>query len=316
MPKIFISYTNADRQLAQDLAAGLQERGHEPLFAEGLLSPGQAWRDVLAKNLGDADAFVILISPRAATSQWVFTEAGTALGYWRERGRPIVLPVVIEDAEIPAPLREIQAIFSLEPNVPQIIRQIELALGKQAGAREAKEEVRREVQQRVERNAAVFIAKSLDELRKRERDHRRSAYLAYSISYVFLIGGIGFALYRAILYPALGNWPAFAQLLALSIIIVGFLVAAAKLSFLLGQGFMVESLRSADRIHAISFGEFYLNAFGEQADWSQIKEAFQNWNIDRGSSFPSQNAKDIDPQILELAIELAKSVSAKSNKKE
>lgn len=316
MARIFISYTNEDTDIAQHLAAGLRARGHQPLFAHGLLTPGEPWREVLARSLSDADAFVIIVSPRAAESQWVFLEAGTALGYWRERGRPLVLPVIIQNAEIPAPLREIQAIFSPNAHVDEIIRQIDLALGKQAGAREAKEELRREVRQRVEQNAAVFITKSLDELRVRERSHRRSAYVAYVIAYLFLVGGIAFALYRAVRHTVVGDWPAFAQLVALSLIIVGFLAAAAKFSFLLGQGFMVESLRSADRIHAISFGEFYLNAFGENADWIQVKEAFQHWNIDRGSSFPSQNARDIDPQILELAMTIAKAVSAKAERKE
>lgn len=314
MAKIFISYTSADNELAQGLAAGLQARGHDPLFAGGILSPGQPWRDVMAKSLSEADAFVIIVSPQAASSSWVFTEAGTALGYWRERGRPVVLPVVVDNAEIPAPLREIQAIFSPDRDVEKILHQIEMALGKQAGVREAKAEVRREVQQRVEQNAAVFIAKSLDELRRREVTHKRAAYLCYVTSYVFLIGGIAFAIYRAFGVAGTTSWASFAQLIAMSLVIVGFLVAAAKLSFMLGQGFMMEALRSADRIHAISFGEFYLNAFGEQADWAQVKEAFQNWNIDRGSSFPSHTVRDIDPQVLQLAIELAKALSAKDKK--
>jgi hypothetical protein len=74
---------------------------------------------------------------------------------------------------------------------------------------------------------------------------------------------------------------------------------------------MVESLRNADRIHAISFGQFYLKAFGEHAEWAEIKEAFQHWNIDKGSSFMQQEAKDINPEILKTALEIAKSMSPK-----
>lgn len=65
---------------------------------------------------------------------------------------------------------------------------------------------------------------------------------------------------------------------------------------------MVESLRNSDRIHAISFGEFYLKAYQEKADWKEIKEAFQHWNIDGGSSFNSQNANDFDPKIFKNII--------------
>lgn len=62
---------------------------------------------------------------------------------------------------------------------------------------------------------------------------------------------------------------------------------------------MVESIRNSDRIHAISFGEFYLNVYGKVATRDEVREVFGNWNIDNGSSFISQSPKDYDPQILE-----------------
>ena len=76
---------------------------------------------------------------------------------------------------------------------------------------------------------------------------------------------------------------------------------------------MVEALRNADRRHAISFGEFYLRAYGANADWKEVKEAFQHWNIDKGSHFLGQNNSEFDPQIFQLAIEIAKAVSGKTS---
>ena len=72
---------------------------------------------------------------------------------------------------------------------------------------------------------------------------------------------------------------------------------------------MVEAIRNSDRIHAISFGEFYLNAYGKVATRDEVREVFGKWNIDNGSSFISQSPKDYDPQILEnlvLAVEALK----------
>lgn len=82
-----------------------------------------------------------------------------------------------------------------------------------------------------------------------------------------------------------------------SVLVLGLLGALARFTFVLGKSYMVESLRNDDRSHAISFGEFYLNAFGEKAEWSEIKEAFQYWNIDIGSSFSSRTAADVDLQL-------------------
>ena len=93
---------------------------------------------------------------------------------------------------------------------------------------------------------------------------------------------------------------------------VGLTLAFSRLSFTLGKAHMVEALRNADRKHAISYGEFYLNAKGKDIDWSELKEAFQHWNIDKGSAFSLQNSDDFDPKLLEKALELAKVLSNNS----
>jgi tetratricopeptide (TPR) repeat protein len=75
-----------------------------------------------------------------------------------------------------------------------------------------------------------------------------------------------------------------------------------------------ESLKNADRIHAISFGKFYLQAFGNDAQQGDIKEVFQHWNISGKNSFSAQNVDAIEPKILEAAFELAKAMSSKGKK--
>jgi hypothetical protein len=77
---------------------------------------------------------------------------------------------------------------------------------------------------------------------------------------------------------------------------------------------MVEALRTGDRRHAIRFGEFYLKAYGENTTWEEIKEAFQHWNIDIGSSFINQTAADVDPNILQTIVTLAKTAAGKVEK--
>ena len=100
----------------------------------------------------------------------------------------------------------------------------------------------------------------------------------------------------------------------LGLISMGLRIAIAKFSFTLGKSYMVESLRNADLSHAIPFGEFYLKSFGANSDWSELKEAFQHWNIDSGSVFSEQQSADFDPKLIETASTLAK-VMVDSSKK-
>jgi hypothetical protein len=69
-------------------------------------------------------------------------------------------------------------------------------------------------------------------------------------------------------------------------------------------------------MHAIRFGDFYLNAFGEKVEWSELKEAFQHWNIDRLSTFSGLDASQIDPQILTLFGQMATVFGSKGKDKE
>ena len=95
-----------------------------------------------------------------------------------------------------------------------------------------------------------------------------------------------------------------------NVVILTVFAALSRLSFILGKSFMVEAIRNGDRIHAISFGKFYIQAYGKQASRQEIREVLGEWNIDKGSSFHTQDAKEIDPNILGI-LELLKSNSTK-----
>lgn len=97
------------------------------------------------------------------------------------------------------------------------------------------------------------------------------------------------------------------------IIGVGLLVASSKYAFTLGKSYMNESLKNSDRLHAISFGKFYLQAYGEVVTPADVKEVFQHWNIAKDSSFKELGTQNFDPKIFESAIEIA-SILTKSEK--
>jgi len=316
MPSIFISYATADQAFVRELAIHLEAAGNVVFFSGASLLAGQPWQASLSSSLREADAVLIVVSAESSESRWIMTEIGAALGYFQERGRPLVLPLVIDEVPLPQPLAPIQALFAPDRNLDRIVLDITRAMDAMAGRLQARTEEKLEVQARIEANAAKYISNSLAELRSKEKAYKQIAFLWYSAALLALLCGVGFALWRAFASVKVEpTWQAIVHLAVASVLVIGLLSALARFAFILGKSFMVESLRNADRIHAISFGEFYLNAFGDKAEWEEIKEAFQHWNIDSGSSFIAQSAGDIDPQILQTAIEIAKTASGKGKEK-
>ncbi|GBQ65769.1 hypothetical protein AA103196_1216 [Ameyamaea chiangmaiensis NBRC 103196] len=57
--------------------------------------------------------------------------------------------------------------------------------------------------------------------------------------------------------------------------IVGFFT---RYNFVHSGNYMQESLKIADRIHAIKFGQFYIETYGATATWEEVKEVFSSWN--------------------------------------
>jgi len=91
-----------------------------------------------------------------------------------------------------------------------------------------------------------------------------------------------------------------------SAVIVGLLIATSRYAVMVGKASMEEAIKNSDRRHAISFGRFYLEAFGEEATWDRVKEVFQHWNIDKGEHLSQVTPEQFDPQFFEKFTELVK----------
>lgn len=315
MAQVFISYSHQDEAIVRQIAEGLGNLGHRVVFAGESITAGKSWRDTLTQSLMVADAVVVLVSEASINSQWIMAEAGAALAYSQERGKSVVIPVVIDPVNLPHVLSEIQAIMVPDRDVDKIVELVSKALDALVGRQIAQEQEKQEVQIRIQATAAEYIGKSLNQLRSKERRYRVTASVWYGFGYSALLGGVAFGIWRASMVATIQmNWPGFAHFVAVGIITIGLLIALSKFAFTLGKAFMVESLRNSDRIHAISFGEFYLNAYAEKAEWKELKEALQHWNIDSGSSFITQDTSQYDPKMIETGMEIAKLLSSQIDK--
>ena len=78
--KIFISYAREDLETAKKLYADLKQSGFDPWLDEENLLAGQNWRQIIQKEIKDANYFIILISSISVSKRgFVQTEIKEAL---------------------------------------------------------------------------------------------------------------------------------------------------------------------------------------------------------------------------------------------
>jgi hypothetical protein len=105
MAKIFISHSSKDKEFAGRLAFDLKELGHNPWLDEWEIKVGECIATKIEENLSNSDYVVLVLTPQSVASGWVDREWKTA--YWTEieQRRILVLPVLLEDCEIPTLLK-------------------------------------------------------------------------------------------------------------------------------------------------------------------------------------------------------------------
>ncbi|MCU4996605.1 toll/interleukin-1 receptor domain-containing protein [Bacillus cereus] len=323
MTKIQFTYVYEDKEIAETLAVPLKERGYRVILPTEELQMGEDYAEKTMLGLKSADYLIVILSKRAQESNWVKHELSTAMGYYRERKKPIIIPIAFEEEGLPFKqdtvfddtiFANMLILWGSGEKIDQLASTISYKISELIGKSQAIEEENEEKIAKVEKKIDTYITGAITRLTAKEKDYRNIAYICYSLCGVFLIAAIIILLNKANFIMNSQKVLTTAEQIQLGL--VGFVLLALMLSvarflYLIGKSFMVESLRNSDRIHAISFGEFYLKAYQEKADWNEIKEAFQHWNIDGGSSFNSQSANDFDPEIFKNIIEFTKVITSK-----
>lgn len=304
---LFVSYANDDKDWIDAVCNILSNYGYN-IFTHRSVKAGAIWKEGLSSIIEDCDVFVAMISPTYTISG--HQEEVTAALHINEKAKSAlsILPVAfnIDIDQIPEPLSRYKSISIKEATISDTAKIIKDAIDAISQKRIDKLDQMASHQFRIKRGAADYIKQSQKALQEREIAYRRIAYLCYSFGALALVCGIAFSVRRlsnsvsqSNAIGLIGNILPYALFMTL-------LLALIKYLFTLGKSYMNEALRNSDRTHAISFGEFYLNVYSETAQWSEVKEAFQHWNIDQGSHFKAQETKEFDPKIIEHVIELGK----------
>lgn len=321
MAKIYISYSTKDREIALELTHFLQDLGHEALIDTQELMPGIDWRKKISDALKSADGIITLITENSLNSQFVMTEIGTARTYSEIDKNKFFIPVIFDNIKIPIVLQDIQCLFADRNHLNETAQKIHKALLAHSIRQKAEQDIQAKQIAKIETNASKYVDEAMTRLKVRESSNKIIGNIWYILGFICLFIGVVFGVMGISEFLSVEKitanvqWTIVVILTLKTTVIIGLLIACSKYSFTLGKSYINEALKNADRIHAISFGKFYLDAYGSTAKWEDLKEAFQYWNINNESTFSKLDTNQYDPKFVELVVELSKIISGKTDKK-
>ena len=105
-PGLFLSHNSFDKPFVRKLSADLQAAGVQVWVDEAEIRVGDSLIDRIAEGIAGADYLGVVLSPRSVESLWVQRELNIALS--REIGgrKTKVLPILLEECELPVFLED------------------------------------------------------------------------------------------------------------------------------------------------------------------------------------------------------------------
>lgn len=303
--KIYLSYSHFDKELASKFKMYLSEKNFEVIWDEDLLNIGDNFNQKISKALFETDILIPIISENYQNSRFTRGELQTAIGFKAIDKKLTIFPYIKYKSNIPDDIKNMLCFMGTD-NIENDLEKIVVRLNKINGELLARDCEIQTATKAINDNLDVYLSDTLKKLRLNEIKNEILAYFCYILSIMFLLLIVSFVSKVFVLNFAEENILQTILYSVKNIVGLSTLAALSRLAFILGKSFMVESIRNGDRIHAISFGKFYIKAYGRVASRQEIREVLSNWNIDNGSSFHTQDSKEIDPNVYG-ALELLKS---------
>jgi hypothetical protein len=165
-----------------------------------------------------------------------------------------------------------------------------------------------ESRKKIESKSKDYVSDALETLKDKERQFHLLSKIWSTIGALALASGMVFFGYISIAsftsMPPTLTWQFITFSVFKGIIAVALFGALSKYAFLFSNSYMREALKNGDRRHAINFGKFYLESYGAAAEWSQIKEAFEHWNITWSNAFNSHEDSKLEVAALKKVVEV------------
>ena len=326
---IFISYSHRDNDFAHMLSTALECDGYDVFIDNKIPIGNNIYKDI-GKGIAQADAVIVVISKNSINSSFVANETVSMLSFLDKGRMPLVIPVVIgKDTPLPMDLNGFNYITipyqgeddkkrkenefdeikqKLDKSaVKNAVEKIRLILAAHNEKLQQNEKERKISEEKVKTGLSKYIDDVFVLLKKNEKRNKQYAFWLYMVSILSLLASILIAILFMLNEKQYENITTLLVYGASSIFMVIILISLSKLMFTLAKSFMVEAIRCSDRIHAISFGKFFLDAYGTEASREEVIKAFSSWNIDNGNTtFRTQSSEDYDPKISEFINKILK----------
>lgn len=302
MAKVYISYNKRDTGIATKISDALKGAGHEISIDVDTLLPGQDISSTLFEALRRSDFMIVIISENSIDSKWVQNEIGAALSYSAERKDFGLFPVVIGTPQIPDSIKHKLYIQVSEGEedlaASRVLDGISKYLGKRAAQKERGEDKKK--------NTDDYISNELLKLEKKQTSAKRVYYIWNVIGFVTLVISAFFLLSNFSEINIDFNSGQTIAVIIKSILIVSFLIAMSRYSFLMGKIALDESITLGERIHAISFGKVFIQMFSDDFTKEEMYKVFENWNTSPSKGTEGYKAEDYDPNLIKVFTELVK----------
>lgn len=294
--KVFLSYRLKEPEVSygRDLKYFLEKEGHQVFFEDDKDPTIGAF--AADRKLSEADVIILLLSENGDIP---ISDKLYALRNYKMAFQPLVIPVLFKEGiRVPFIPPGFWYVELCAEGMEQgkLFDQILFAIKTYEVAKKQKEEEQKEKEEKVQAGLSTYLSDTMARLKENEARNMVLAYVLYGLSLVPLAVSIVIALRTSITNAE--NTIAMAVQAITAFFVILLFVSMSKLLFTLAKSFMVESIRCSDRIHAISFGKFFLDAYGNDATREEVLKAFNTWNIDDGkTSFRNQSGDDYDPKL-------------------
>jgi len=124
-PVVFLSHSHADKPLVQRVAEGLKGAGISVWIDDTELATGDSLIQRIEQGLDSADFVAFFLSKASMRSQWALQELNIAISRQVSGNRrAILLPILLEDAEIPPLLRDVMYLDMRDRDVGTGVRKL------------------------------------------------------------------------------------------------------------------------------------------------------------------------------------------------
>ena len=300
--KVYVAYTRRGGEIIARQLSDLLKKADIEVLGYFDIVAGENLSVSIANSILAADLVVALITENAPRSRYFVNEVMSAVSYSKK-----IVPVVFDDADLGNDLSLSLSNFTWmhcdSGNVKEAAESIANAVMYHFSLDKKQAEEIRIEKENEQAQISNYVDKTIKRLEEGEIRNKKMANTMYFCSAISIICSIAISIAFFLSVKTISNGDvSVTVVLCSTVVLIDALIASlSKFLFTLGKSYMVESIRNSDRIHAIYFGRFFLEAYGDVATIADVKEVFGQWNIDNGGTlFRNQTSEDIDPKLDKL----------------